>query len=79
MMQIPNYRFVERIHEGRHSLVFRAVRVADGLPVIIKRLKEDLPPVAKMARLEHEFKVVRPVNLPGVVAAYALERTENRR
>jgi len=79
MIHHPNYRNIERIYEGRHSLVFRAARVSDGQPVILKRLKDELPPVAEMARLEQEFKVTRSLNLPGVVAVYALERDENTR
>lgn len=78
-MKVAGYRIIGCIHEGQHSLVFRALRTADGVPVILKRLKAELPTTAQLARMEHEFAVARQLGLPCIVEVFAQLRLENTR
>ncbi len=41
MSFIPGFQAGERLYESRNSLIVRASRDRDGLPVVIKILKND--------------------------------------
>lgn len=64
------------IFESQQTRVVRAIREADGLPVILKVLKDVRPPVERIARFKREFEIVKALDLPGVVRAYDFFRAE---
>ncbi len=47
-VQIPNYQIVETVYSGGRTLVYRAIRIRDQLPVIIKLLKNDYPTFSEL-------------------------------
>jgi PAS domain S-box-containing protein len=73
MKELASYRIIEKIASGRNATVYRAVRLMDGHPVILKCLNHDLPMPAARARLEHEYKMIHRLALPCIVTASALE------
>lgn len=70
---IPNYSVLEVLHQGAQHTLFRALRQADGRPVVIK-----MPDMAHVdsrgiARLEREFGLIRKCQgSPHVVDALEL-------
>ncbi|HEX8535920.1 MAG TPA: AAA family ATPase, partial [Cystobacter sp.] len=72
---IPNYSVLEVLHQGEKHTLFRALRRADGCPVVIK-----MPDMAHVdsrgiARLEREFGLIRKCQgSPHVVEALELLR-----
>lgn len=78
MIDIPGYIIGERIHDGRRSIVFKGRRKMDGLPVIIKILKDTDPSFADTLRFQQEYAMLRNLGSYGVVRAHALETVGNR-
>ncbi|WP_437675651.1 AAA family ATPase [Sorangium sp. So ce131] len=70
MFFAAGYETRSQLHESEQSLVFRAVREADGLLVILKVLKDVRPTPERIARFKREYQIVKGLNLPGVVKAH---------
>ena len=73
MITLPNYRILEPIYESSNSLVYRGIQEQDNRNVILKVLKRDYPTPSEFNRYQHEYEIIRYLNLEGVVKAYALE------
>ena len=57
--EIGKYRLIERIAEGATAEVFRAVRVGDEAPVVVKRLLREHANDARFRKLfEDEAKLL---------------------
>lgn len=76
MRNIPGYQTVEQIYESENSVVYRAYRESDDVPVILKVLKEAYPSPELIAWFTREYELTRNLNVPGIAKAYALE-TDN--
>lgn len=50
----PGYRLAQEIHRSERSRVYRAVREADQLPVVVKTINKDFPDPLDLARLRRE-------------------------
>ncbi|MEW6493830.1 MAG: AAA family ATPase [Cyanobacteriota bacterium] len=73
MITIPHYRILDPIYESSNSLVYRGIREQDNQSVILKVLKRDYPTPSELNRYQHEYEIIRNLNLEGVVKAYGLE------
>ena len=59
-------------------MIFRARRVKDDLPVILKQLKQDYPTVEELVRYKQEYKITEILKeKPGIIRTYGLEEHEN--
>ncbi len=54
----PGYHIDNLIHESAATLVFRAKRVSDGCPVILKVLHRNVATPAMVERYQHEFAIL---------------------
>jgi predicted ATPase/class 3 adenylate cyclase len=75
---IPGYEIDAAIHRSRLRSVYRATRIVDGLPVVIKTLNAEYPSKQDVAVLRREFHIIgllQPVE--GVIGAHALEAHGN--
>src|SRR6478735_7094795 len=63
MLELAGYTELAPIHRGQRSLVLRARREQDGLPVIIKTAVARYPSADDLARLRHEFQLGRRLEL----------------
>jgi len=71
--QTPGYAIGELIYEGPRSTVYRAVRVADGLPVILKIANAGRGPLDEaQARLAHELDTLQAIESDRVIRGYAI-------
>jgi predicted ATPase/signal transduction histidine kinase/tRNA A-37 threonylcarbamoyl transferase component Bud32 len=73
----PRYSLRQKIHEGQHSIIFRAINETDRTPVVIKILKGEYPSPRALAHLRREYQILRELDLPGVIRVYGLESYGN--
>jgi PAS domain S-box-containing protein len=69
-----NYSGVHQIYSGKLHAVYRATRVVDQLPVVLKTLLN--PTASQKTRLENQFHLLNDFDLPGVVKVLAFEKEE---
>lgn len=70
---IPDYQITATVYQSSRTVVYRGVRNADHLPVVIKAINSDSPHPRELAQLRREFRVARRLRAPGVIQVYALE------
>ncbi len=77
MLNLPGYQILEQIYDSHKSRVYKAYRVKDNQPVILKLLKQDYPTPKDLSRYQQEFELLHSLNIASVVQAYALESYQN--
>lgn len=77
-MLLERYELGERLAESERNSVRRARRVRDGASLIVKTSTRDYPSVREVRRLEFEYRILRHVESPGVIAALDIERQAGR-
>ncbi|MEG4329613.1 serine/threonine-protein kinase PknK, partial [Microcoleus sp. herbarium5] len=77
MLTFPGVEVTELIYESANSLVYRAFRQPDSLPVVLKVLKENYPTPQELARYRTEYKITQSLNLSGCIKAYDLQPYQN--
>ncbi|MFC2140751.1 diguanylate cyclase [Acidobacteriota bacterium] len=76
MKSINNYKIVEELYEGNHSVVYRGRLEPDEQTVIFKILKKEYPTPEEVARFKREHEITRNLGdeVPGVIKVYNIER-----
>ena len=78
MLGAPGYEFAEKLFEGRHSLIYRGIRLRDGQSVILKALRHEYPTPDQLAAFRREYAIARKLkDCGGVVPVQALEKYDN--
>ena len=77
MLALAGVAVTEPIYESANSLVYRAFRQPDCLPVVLKVLKENYPTPQELARYRTEYKFTQSLNLSGCIKAYDLQPYQN--
>lgn len=77
MISIQGYKFTTVLHEGLSTIIVKGYRIADELPIVAKLHRSEYPHPRDLARLRHEYGILRQLNMPNVIKAYALERHKN--
>ncbi len=73
MNTVPNYTLDELILRGPDVALHRGRRIDDGVAVAIKTPGSSSGRPAALARLRHEYQLLRQLDVPGVPHALALE------
>ncbi|GAB4558418.1 MAG: AAA family ATPase [Haliangiales bacterium] len=73
------YQIRAFLHESSASRVFRAIRTADGAPVVLKMLKREASHVSDRMRYQRECDVLSHVDLTGVPELLGLEMADGAR
>ncbi|MEG4810423.1 AAA family ATPase [Microcoleus sp. F8-D3] len=76
-VQILSYQTKGTIYSGSRTLVYRAIRTSDQLPVVIKLLKNDYPNFSELVQLRNQYTIAKNLNSPGIVQTYSLEPYRN--
>ncbi|WP_445240230.1 serine/threonine protein kinase [Microcoleus vaginatus] len=71
--RISGYHLVEQLYCGSRTLVYRAIREIDRLPVVIKLLNRDYPSFSELLQFRNQYTIAKNLRLPGVVEPYNLE------
>jgi len=75
---IRGYKVDAAIHQSSTRSVYRATRLADGSPVVIKTLNAEYPAKQDTAALRREFQILQTLQpIEGVIRAHALEAHGN--
>ena len=74
MLNLPGYLIRSKIHVGTDTLIYSGIRNSDGAQVVVKVFKSELPRSRDLARLRHEYAILRNLDLPGVVKAQGIEK-----
>ena len=74
MNLIAGYSIIETLYKSERSTIYRALRIDNRLPVVLKVLGAELPDVDEVARLRREYRLTRELAAEGVIGALALER-----
>jgi predicted ATPase/signal transduction histidine kinase/tRNA A-37 threonylcarbamoyl transferase component Bud32 len=79
MAQLPGFQLIEKLHEGKNSLVYRARRESDTRPVVLKMLAEAYPSPERLAWFRREYETTRSLgDVDGVIQALELHREQQR-
>ena len=70
--RIPGFKLIDVIHESRRRVVYRAVREADGEPVVLKTLRAEYPRRREVAELRREFQIATRLSIEGVIRVHSL-------
>ena len=75
---LPGYQVVEMIGANPRLKVYRGYRNHDRQPVILKVAPTDSASLKTLARLKHEYELIRHLEHPDRVKAFALRNYKNR-
>ena len=73
--RLKDYELTELIHSSSRSLVYRGIHTKTGERVVIKILNPKKPSPENMARLEHEYRIIKVLEFSGVIKSYGLEKS----
>ncbi|HEY9849530.1 MAG TPA: ATP-binding sensor histidine kinase [Leptolyngbyaceae cyanobacterium] len=76
-VQIPNYQINQIVYAGSRTLVYRAIRTDDGLPVIIKLMKRQYPTFSELVQFRNQYSIAKNLDISGIVKSYSLEPYHN--
>ncbi|MEG4571426.1 AAA family ATPase [Microcoleus sp. N3A4] len=76
-IQIPNYQITKTVYAGSRTIVYRAVRTDDQLPVIIKLMKRQYPTFSELVQFRNQYSIAKNLDIPGIVKPYSLEPYHN--
>ncbi len=76
-VQIPNYQIIETVYSGSRTIVYRAIRLNDQLPVIIKLLKNPYPGFRELVQFRHQYTITKNLDSPLIIKSHSLEPYQN--
>ncbi|WP_413201282.1 hypothetical protein, partial [Nostoc piscinale] len=77
LVSIPGYRISEELYNGSRTLVYRAVRESDSVPVVIKLLKNPYPSFSELLLFRNQYTIGKNLNSPLIIQTYSLEAINN--
>ncbi|PCC73002.1 Predicted ATPase [Nannocystis exedens] len=76
MTESQDYILTAELHGGLDAIIYEGRRGSDGAPVAVKVLRNQLPGPREIAKLKHEYALLKDLDLPGVVKVHALVRRD---
>ncbi len=77
MFIIPGYEYLEKIHDSLITLVYRARRIRDCQPVIIKIFKKAYPSSQDIYVFKHQYELIKDLDSESIIKAYNIEKFNN--
>ncbi|MDZ8080705.1 MAG: AAA family ATPase [Nostoc sp. DcaGUA01] len=71
--KLLNYQITEQLYTSFRTLVYRAIREDDRLPVIIKLLHQEYPTFSELLQFRNQYTIAKNLELPSIVRPYSLE------
>lgn len=62
MPDVPGYSITQQLYAGSHTLVYRGVRQRDGLPVVMKLLRNPLPNFNEWVRFCNQYAIAKAID-----------------
>ncbi len=76
-LTIAGYNIIEVLYEKSDIVVYRGVQELDHSSVIIKTLKSEYPKLQELSRLKHEYQLLSPLDIAGILKPYTLENYQH--
>ncbi|MBF0359401.1 MAG: AAA family ATPase [Oligoflexia bacterium] len=74
-IKIANYKIVNEIYKSTRSIIYKGVHCNDeNIKVIIKTINSEYPSLEELARFEHEYRLLKRLNIHGVIKVLGLEK-----
>ncbi len=77
MLNLPHYQESDALYTGHRTLVYRALRLGDRQPVIVKALRDPHPSFSELVAFRNQYTIAQRLDSPFVVRPLALERCGN--
>jgi serine/threonine protein kinase len=74
MISIPPFHIIAKIHSRAQTSIYRAVRQADNLPVVLELLDKDHPTQEERSRFQREYEMARKMNGEGVIHLHEIQK-----
>jgi hypothetical protein len=74
---IANYNIIAVLYERSDFIFYRAVKALNHSSVIIKTLKSEYPKIQELSRLKHEYQLLSPLDIAGILKPYAIENYQH--
>ncbi|WP_208345127.1 ATP-binding protein, partial [Aetokthonos hydrillicola] len=76
-VNIVGYHLSEEVYNGHRTLVYRGIRQADSLPVVVKLLKNAYPSFNELVQFRNQYTITKNLDYPGIIQTYSLEYYQN--
>ena len=73
MNGISGYSISEKIYQSERTLVYRAIKNSDNLPVVLKILHKNFPSAEELARFKQEYELLQDFSSSRIIGAYGRE------
>lgn len=77
MKMLNGYDIIEKLHTGESFDIYRGQRLDDNKKVILKAINGDQLSSNNIASLQHEYSLLKQLNLAGVIKANNFIKNEN--
>jgi PAS domain S-box-containing protein len=74
---VLGYKSSESVYQDSNIVIYYGIKESDQTPVILKCLKAEYPTLEEIAQLRHEYKILQPLKIQGIISAYGLENYRN--
>lgn len=74
---LPGYAIFQEVSKKGKYLIYRGVRESDQKPVFIKTFESSRPLLEEIARIKNEYQILKSLDSPYFIKAYALEEMNN--
>ncbi|MGL5058886.1 MAG: ATP-binding protein, partial [Microcoleus sp.] len=77
IVALSGYQILEQIYAGTRTLVYRALRESDAIPVVVKLLRNEYPSFSELVQFRNQYTIAKNLDLPGIVRPLSLEAHRN--
>ncbi|GGA09430.1 AAA family ATPase [Okeania sp. KiyG1] len=78
MLTLPGYSNLQTLYQGNNNILYRALRQSDSTRVVLKTQTSEYPAPEEIARIRHEYNILKNLNFEGIVKSIDLIHQEYR-
>lgn len=75
--RISGYKLIEILYQGSKTEVYRAIRIVDQQPVVIKILQVEYPTFNELLQFRNQYTIAKKLNISSIVHPQSLEAYRN--
>lgn len=75
--QILDYTILQTLYQGVDTVIYRCMEPKNQTTLVFKTPGSDHPTIERLAKLQHEYEILKNLDIPGVIATYGLQKYEN--
>ena len=74
---IPGYQLIEQLYAGSRTVVYRGIKEADKVAVVVKLLQREYPTFSELLQFRNQYTIAKNLASPGIVQPASLEPYRN--